>query len=171
MAMLGFYANFPQTIHKAETFSTSISNKKLQQVLVEALYKLNSETLSLEEVSTPSIPGCKVIFEVGVAEGNDFNYLDNEERERLLGALNKKPFQIMDFLCVVRYHKIRKERKARMRFDYYMLRLVFGDKFMEIQISHERGLMHTSADDLVKLVVNKVNAAFSKRVLRPSEAA
>jgi hypothetical protein len=168
--MLGFYTNFPQNIHKAETFSTSISTKKLEQVLVETLYRLNSETLSLEEVAAPSIPDCKVIFEVGVAEGNDFNYLDSEERERLLSALNKKLFQVMDFLCVIRYHRMQEKRKTRTRFDYYMLRLMFGENLTEIQVSHERGIRHTSPDDIVKLVLNRVNAAFSKRVLRPSEA-
>jgi hypothetical protein len=168
--MLGFYTNFPQNIHKAETFSTSISSKKLQQTLVETLHRLNSETLSLEEVAAPSIPECNVIFEVGVAEDNGFNYLDGEERERLLGALNKKPFQVMDFLCVIRYRRMVEERKARMRFDYYMLRLLFGESLMEIQVSHEKGIRHTSPEDLVKLVVNRVNGAFSKKVLRPSEA-
>ena len=168
--MLGFYTNFPQNIHKAETFSTLISTRKLEQVLVETLYRLNSETLSLEEVAAPSIPDCKVIFEVGVAEGNDFNYLDSEERERLLSALNKKLFQVMDFLCVIRYNKMQEKRKTRTRFDYYMLRLMFGENLTEIQVSHERGIRHTSPDDIVKLVLNRVNAAFSKRVLRPSEA-
>jgi hypothetical protein len=168
--MLGFYANFPQNIHKAETFSTSISTKKLEQVLVETLYRLNSETLSLEEVAAPSIPDCKVIFEVGVAEGNDFNYLDSEERDRLLSALNKKLFQVMDFLCVIRYNRMQEKRKTRTRFDYYMLRLMFGENLTEIQVSHERGIRHTSPDDIVKLVLNRVNAAFFKRVLRPSAA-
>ena len=168
--MLGFYTNFPQNIHKAETFSTSVSTKKLEQVLVETLYRLNSETLILEEVASPSIPDCKVIFEVGVAEGNDFNYLDSEEKERLLSALNKKLFQVMDFLCVIRYHRMQEKRKTRTKFDYYMLRLMFGENLTEIQVSHERGIRHTSPDDLIKLLMNRINAAFSKRALKPSEA-
>jgi len=168
--MLGFYINFPKNIHKAETFSTSILSKKLQQTLVETLYRLNGETLSLEEVAAPSIPGCRVIFEVGVAEDNDFNYLDDEERKRLLGALKKKPFQVMDFLFVIRYRRMIEERKRRMRFDYYMLRLLFGESLVEVQVSHEKGIRHTSPDDLVKLVVNRVNGTFSKKALRPSEA-
>jgi hypothetical protein len=170
MTMLGFYTNFPRNIHKTDTFSTSVSSKKLQQVLVKTLYRLNSEKLSLEEVTAPSVPSCKVIFEVGVAEGNDFNYLDDEEIEKLSKALNKKPFQALDFLCVIRYNRTQEERKTRMRFDYYMLRLLFGESLMEIQVSHEKGIRHTSPDDLVRLVVSRVNASFSKRVLRPSEA-
>ncbi len=109
--MLGFYTNFPQNIHRAETFSSSISNKKLQQALVETLHRLNNEKLSLEEVAAPSIPGCKVIFEFGVAEGNDFNFLDGEEKEKLLKALSKKTFQVMDFLCIIRYQQDAGEKK------------------------------------------------------------
>jgi hypothetical protein len=169
--MLGLYENFPQNIHRKETFQTSISSKKLQQTLVETLFKLNIETLSLEEFSAPSVPGCKVIFEVGVAEGNDFSYLNNEERERLLGAIKKKPLQIMDFLCVIRYHKAQEEKKSRMRFDYYMLRFVFTENVTEILVSHERGVRHTSPEDLTGLVVSRVNAAFSKKVLVASEQA
>ena len=169
--MLGFYTNFPQNIHKAEKFSTSILSKKLQQTLVEVLYRLNGETPSLEEVAEPSIPGCRVIFEFGVAEDNDFNFLDDEERKKLLTAIKKKPFQVMDFLCVIRYRIMKEEKKRRMRFDYYMLRWMFGESLVEVHVSHEKGTRHISPDDLVDLVVSRVNGAFSKKVLRPSEAA
>jgi hypothetical protein len=169
--MLGFYANFPRNVHKAEKFSTLILSKKLQETLVETLFKLNGETLSLEGVAAPSIPSCKVIFEFGVAEENDFNYLDDEERKRLLAAIKKKPFQVLDFLCVIRYRSMKEEKKMRMRFDYYMLRWMFGESLVEVHVSHEKGTRHISPDDLVKLVVARVNGAFSKKVLRPSEAA
>jgi hypothetical protein len=169
--MLGFYANFPDNIHRAETFSSLVPCKKLQQALVETLYKLNSENPSLEEVAAPSVPGCRIIFEVGVAEGSDFNYLDAEERERLLTALKRRPFQVMDFLCVIRYQRVQEERKKRMRFDYYMLRLLFREDLAEIQVSHEKGVRHTSPEDLVRLVVNRVNATSSGRILRPFHAA
>ena len=165
--MLGFYANFPRDIHKTRTFSALLSHRKLQQALVETLYCLNSENLDLEQVTTPSVPSCKIAVEIGVAEDDGFNYLDTEEKERLLSALRKKPFQVMDFLCVIRYHRVQRERKTRMRFDYYMLRFVFGEKLVETRVFHERGLMYTSPDDIARLIVNRINAAFSKRVLRP----
>lgn len=165
--MLGFYTNFPRGIHKAETFLCSISNKKLQQALVETLGKLNKETLSLEEVAAPSIPECRVSFEFGVAEGNGFNFLDAEENGKLLKILNKKSFQIMDFLCIIRYQRMKNERKTHMRFDYYMLRLLFGERLIEMQVSHEKGLRHTSPDEIVKLVVDRINMSFSRKVLKP----
>ena len=168
--MLGFYSNFPRSIHKAETFSTAIQNKRLQQSLVETLYMLNSETLNLEDIAEPSVPSCRVIFEFGVADDNDFNFLDDEEKKKLLRVLRKKPFQVLDFLCVIRYQRMTGERKSRMRFDYYMLRWMFGESLAEVHVSHEKGTRHVSPDDLVNLIVSRVNGAFSKKVLRPSEA-
>ena len=168
--MLGFYSNFPRDIHKAETFSTSVLNKSLQQVLVEVLHRLNGETLRLEEVAEPSIPSCKFNLEFGVAEDNGFNFLDDEERKRLLAELRKKPFQVLDFLCVIRYQRKTGEVKMRMRFDYYMLRFMFGESLLEVHVSHEKGTRHVSPDDLVRLIVNRLNGAFSKKVLKPSEA-
>jgi hypothetical protein len=51
------------------------------------------------------------------------------------------------------------------------VRLLFGEDVAEIQVSHEKGVRHTSPEDLVKLVVNRVNAAFSRRILRISPTA
>jgi hypothetical protein len=116
------------------------------------------------------VPACKVAFEVGVAEGSDFNYLDAEEKERLLKTLSKTAFQLLDFLIVVRYDSMREQKKkARIKFDYFMLRVLFGENLAETQVFHEKGLRHTSPEDLLNLVVNRVNGACSKQALRPCE--
>lgn len=162
--MLGCYVNFPENIHKAKTFSTSLSNKKLQQVLIETLFILNKTSLRIEDVAGPSVPACKVAFEIGVAEGSVFSFLDIEERDRLMKALNKTPFQLLDFLIVVRYDSMQEQkRKLRMKFDYFMLRMLFGENSGEAQVFHEKGLRHTSPEDLLNLVVNRVSAACSKQ--------
>jgi hypothetical protein len=167
--MLGLYTNFPQNVHKIAVFSTSISSKRLQQILTEIFQKLNNVTLNLEEITTPSLPLCTVVFEFGVAEDNDFNYLNNQEEDRLLKAINKKPFQVMDFLCLIRYYKTQREKKAPLRFDYYMLRFTFDKNSTAMQVFHERGPMHMSPEDLAQFVVNNVNATFSKKVLKSLE--
>ena len=168
--MLGCYVNFPENIHKAETFSTSLSNKKLQQMFIEALFVLNKASLRIEDVAGPSVPACKVAFEIGVAEGSDFNFLDAEEKDRLMKALNKTTFQLLDFLIVVRYGSMEEQkRKLRMKFDYFMLRMLFGENSAEAQVFHEKGLRHTSPEDLLNLVVKRVNAACSKQALKPRE--
>jgi hypothetical protein len=166
--MLGSYANFPKTLHKTASFSTSTSNKRLQQVLIETAFKLNNETFPLEETASPSMPQCLVIFEFGIAEDNDFNYLDAQEKNTLLKVITKKPFQVMDFLSVIRYYKIEKQKKAPLRFDYYMLRFAFNKNLVEIQVFHEKGPMHMSPEELVEFVTNKINATSSRKMLKTS---
>jgi hypothetical protein len=164
--MLGLYENFPATIHKTAHFNTLSSNKKLQQRLTEALQKLNTETLSLETVTDPSIPKGTVNFEFGIAEANNFNYLDSEEAITLVKTINKSPLEIMDFFCVAQYHKPQKEKATRLRFDYYMLRFTFHEGSMDTVVFHERGPRYMSPEDIVNLIVNRVNQGSLKKMLK-----
>ncbi|MGQ9506938.1 MAG: hypothetical protein ACUVTB_03640 [Candidatus Bathycorpusculaceae bacterium] len=164
--MLGFYENFPQNIHKTAHFTTSISNKRLQQTLIRILQQINTKPFKLEEIADPSIPQCTLIFEFGIAEANAFNFLSSEETNRVLKMVNKKPLQFMDFFCAIRYYKMENERKKPLKFDYYMLRFIFNKNTMETQIFHERGPRYISPDDVVSLIFNKINEAFSRKILK-----
>ncbi|MEM3641462.1 MAG: hypothetical protein QXH37_06040 [Candidatus Bathyarchaeia archaeon] len=164
--MLGIYENFPGNIHKMAHFTVSVSNKKLQQTIIQTLYKLNKENFNLEDVARHSIFQCTVILEFGIAEENNFNYLDSEEMNKLLKIIHKKPFQIMDFFCAARYYKELSGNKIPLKFDYYMLRFMFNKSIIETRIFHERGPRHISPEDMVNLIVNKINETFSKRVLK-----
>jgi hypothetical protein len=164
--MLGFYKNFPQYAHKVARFSTSISNKKLQQTIIQTLHKINNETFNLNEVAKPLMPQCTSIFEFGIAEAESFNYLDLEEAEKVLKNLRRKPFQIMDFFCAIRYYRVKDDKNTPLKFDYYILRFIFDKDFMEVQVFHERGPRHLSPEDIINLVIEKVNGSFSKKVLK-----
>jgi hypothetical protein len=165
--MLGIYANFPEAVHKTTYFSTSISCNTLQKTLIAALVRLNNETFNLEVISNPSVPQCEVRFEFGIAEADNFNYLDNEEANRLLVTAHAKPFQTMDFLCAVRYHKTQEDKRTHLRFDYYMLRFTLNEGTLQVQAFHERGPRHTSPEDIIDSVTNKINEISTKKVLRP----
>jgi len=164
--MLGFYENFPENVHKTALFAASISSKRLQQTLTQILKDINSKTFNLEDTAYPSVPKCTVIFEFGIAEANNFNYLDNEETNKVLKVIQKKPLQVMDFFCAIRYYKKQNEKKTPLKFDYYMIRFTFKKDSMEIQIFHERGPRYVSPEDIVNFVVNKINETFSKKVLK-----
>jgi hypothetical protein len=164
--MLGLYENFPTTIHKIAFFTTQASNKKLQQKLTATLQKLNTETLTLEAVSDPSIPQGTVNFEFGIAEADTFNYLDSEETAKLLKTISKQPLQTMDFFCAARYHKSQDERETRPRFDYYMLRFTFNEDTIEVRAFHERGPRYTSPEDVINLIANKMNEGSMKKLLK-----
>jgi hypothetical protein len=163
--MIGFYENFPVNIHLIETFTTPLSNTKLQVKLIQVLHDVNRRTFSFEEVSCPTVPECTIIFEVGLADAGSFNYIDEDETRKVLTALRRASFQTMDFFCAVRYYKGNGEKKP-LKFDYYMMRAVFGKNAVEIRVFHERGPRYISPEDIVTFLVNKINATSTRKILK-----
>jgi hypothetical protein len=164
--MLGLYENFPKTVHKTAFFATSISNKRLQQALIQTFQKINNENFNLETIANPSVPKCTVILEFGIAEANNFNYLNTEETNKVLKVVKKNPLRIMDFFCALRYYRMQNEKKTPLRFDYYMLRFTFNKDSVTMQLFHERGPRYISPEDIASLVVNKIGENFSKKILK-----
>lgn len=164
--MLGFYEGFPATVHKIMHFGTSISNRTLQQMLVESLHALTNQAISLEMVTDPSIPEYQAVFEFGIAEADGFNYLDDDETAIASKAIGKKPLQTMDLFCVVRYYKPSAKKRTSLRFDYNMIRFTFNKGFMDAYVFHERGPRYMSPEDIINVIVNKVNETISKRVVK-----
>jgi hypothetical protein len=167
--MLGFYENFPVNIHRIEAFATPLSNKRLQRRLIQVLHDVNRRTFSFEEVACPTVPECIIIFEAGLADAGSFNYIDEEETQKVLNALRKASFQTMDFFCAVRYYKGTAENKTPLKFDYYLMRLIFGKNAVEIQVFHERGPRYISPEDITTFLVNKVNKTSSRKTLKKIE--
>jgi hypothetical protein len=167
--MLGFYENFPEGIHRIESYTSSLSSKKLQQRLIQVLSEINRKTFSFEEIANPTVPECTIIFEVGIADAKSFNYIDEEETKKASNALKKEPFRVMDFFCAVRYYKAKTEKKTPLKFDYYMIRVAFGKDTMEIRVFHERGPRYISPEDIVAFLVNKVNEASGRKILKKVE--
>jgi hypothetical protein len=164
--MLGVYENFPVNIHRIETFTTSMTNTRLQKKLIQVLHDLNRKKLCFEEVSCPTVPNCTIIFEAGLADAGSFNYIDAEETKKVLNALRKAAFQIMDFFCAVRYYKAVGEKKKPLKFDYYMMRAVFSKNTLEIRVLHERGPRYISPKDLVTFLAAKVNETSARKILK-----
>ncbi|MEM2107776.1 MAG: hypothetical protein QXL10_00625 [Candidatus Bathyarchaeia archaeon] len=164
--MLGFYANFPANIHTVESFVSFLSAKTLQQKLIQVMQDVNRKPFSFEEVANPTVPNGSVIFEIGLAEDASFNYIDDEETKKVLSALRKDALRLMDFFCAVRYYKDAGKKKVPLKFDYYLVRFVFSQGLMEIQIHHERGPRYVSPRDLTSFFVNQINQASARKVLK-----
>jgi hypothetical protein len=168
--MLGIYEGFPANVHKAAVFTTLISSKRLQELIIRLFHVLNTSAFSLEDVADPSISQCTVIFEFGISETNNFNYLDNEEIEKTLKAIRKKPLQTMDFFCAIRYYKKTAEKRKPLKFDYYMLRFLFHQNTVEILVYHEKGPRYLSPDDFIIFLANKINEMSSRKILKLLES-
>jgi hypothetical protein len=167
---LGIYEGFPTNIHHIARFAASASEKKTQQILLETLEKLNTEAFRLETIADPSIPNCTTRLEFGIAEACSFNYLDADEAQRALKMISAQPFQIMDFMCAACYYRMEGNKKTSLRFDYFMLRFTFEERQAEIRVCHERGPRYLSPEDIVKLVIGKVNATSTKKILKTIES-
>lgn len=163
--MLGVYDNFPVNIHKIGSYSTNFSNKKLQERLIRVLCEINRKTFSFEEIAYPTVPDCTIIFEAGLAEAKSFNFIDEEEAKKVFSALRRTPFRTMDFFCAVRYYKGITE-KTPLKFDYYMLRAIFGNNSVEIQVFHERGPRYISPEDMISFLVNMINDTSRRKILK-----
>lgn len=166
---LGFYEKFPFNIHRIDSFNSTISNKQLQQKLIQVFHKVNNGEFTFEEVANPTIPQGSIFFEFGIAETGDFNYIDNEELEKIMKFLTKQLLRTMDFFCSIRYYKHTGENRTPLKFDYYMLRTVFSKDIFEIQVFHERGPRYISPEELTTFIYNKINGLSNnknKKVLK-----
>ncbi len=162
--MLGFYENFPVNVHQVASIYSTTSRRKMQKSLVRILHKFNQRKFRLEDISYPSIPKCKVVFEFGIAKSNIFNYLDTHETSKVLKIAHTDPFRIMDFFCAIRYYTMRNGKENSLKFDYYMLRFTFYDETTEILIFHERGPRHISPNELINLIIYRIGQMFPNRI-------
>jgi hypothetical protein len=167
--MLGIYENFPDNVQMTTVFTSSVARNRLQRALTEAFHRLNTQNLPLESLGDPSIPQCEAIFELGIAEGQTFSLLDDEETKAVLRAIGEKTLPAMDFLCAIRYYRTSDGKTRPLRFDYYMLRFLFGKDMVELLIFHERGSMHVAPRELAAFLSNRINGLFSRRVLKAIE--
>jgi hypothetical protein len=159
---LGFYENFPISIHRIDTFTTTLSTKQLQQKLIQVFYDLNRKEFCFEEVTNPTVPDGTVIFEFGVAESDGFNFIDEEELKKATDFISKERVASLDFFCSIRIYKGKGEARSALKFDYYMLRATFGKEALEVQVFHERGPRYISPEELTTFIYDKINETSSK---------
>ena len=162
--MYGTYENFPEIYHSISRFSYKASAKRLQRVVIQSLYKLNrnKDGPSLPEFTKYNI---EVELELGIADGLTFNFIDKDIsrdcQERILG----RAFPRLDFLCIVRYYAVEGNRRKSLRFDYHMLRFLFEEKEVELQVYHEKGTRRLPIDELVNFLVGKINHELTRKKL------
>ncbi|MCW3997117.1 MAG: hypothetical protein NWF10_00925 [Candidatus Bathyarchaeota archaeon] len=164
--MIGVSENFPKKIHRFERYETTVATKKIQKKLVQILEKINRKTFSFEEITHPTIPNCKIIFETGLAEEKTFNYIDEVEKIRFLKALKKETFNLLDFFISIRYYRIQEKKSTPLNFDYYLIRIIFDKKTIEAKVFHERGPRYISPEDLITFIINDLNKNSTKKVIK-----
>ena len=157
--MEGVYAHFPDAYHCAALFLHKASRRKFQKSLIGLFYEMNvgEESFNVQSITSH---GIKIAFDIGIADELTFNFIDDEERKKWLSILDKREFEILDFLLVARYYVSRRGRERPLRFDYYMLRFLFGRGSVELRVYHEKGTRRLSIEDLIYLLYK----GLSKRI-------
>ncbi len=168
---LGFYENFPANIHRIDRFNSILSSKQLQQKLIQVFFNVNCKEFSFEEVTNPTVPQGRVIFEFGLADCESFNYIDAEELKKANNFLAKERLGSMDFFCSIRYYKGIGEKRTPLKFDYFMFRTIFSKEFFEVQIFHERGPRYISPEELTAFIFAKINESSSsnRKILKKTK--
>jgi hypothetical protein len=165
--LLGSYDNFPEAVHSVAVFVHQNQTSNLQNAVLFTFYRLNKESTQLSEVTPYLKQKCDVGFEFGVAEGSDFSFLDQNELDKCLKAVDETEPEKWDFFFIVNYHVIKNGKRVPLKFDYHLLRLAFHEGSLEVRIRHEKGTQKVSLDELTDYIVKQVNVELTSRQLSP----
>jgi hypothetical protein len=161
--LLGHYENFPEVVHGIGRLIYSSSKVNVQQAILRTLHRLNKTVFSLKDIVTFALLECEVKFELGMADGVDFYYLDGEELRRFQKGIVESTLPNLDFFCVVCYHIIKNGKRVPLKFDDYMLRFVFlNENSLELRVFHQRGVRRVSVEDFVTFVTKRINEELSQ---------
>lgn len=166
---LGTFTNFPSMTHGTARISHKTSNLRLQRIIIESLSELNGYNVP-QVLSVASGPGThqgEVKFEVGVADGTAFQFLDEETTRELMSPLkNRKPFPVLDVLIIVCYYYFKNDRKVPLNFDHHLLRFTFSPGELTTNLFHVKGIRRTPLEDLLHQVLNRVKRKMAKKRLK-----
>ena len=155
MVELGVYSGFPTFSHLVVRLQLKRTGSDVFALIASALKKLNG----LEDHIDASVAKhsgsilVKRSFEVGIAEGLCFNYLDESEVNRF-SELIVKPTSV-DYIIYVNYSYVREGRINNLLSDRYIIRFSLSPSEMRLfQIS---GLKRTDPEALVSIIARLIN--------------
>ena len=105
-----------------------------------------------------------------MADGESFNYIDEEEVKKAADLLAKERLNTIDFFLAIRYYKGEAKKKRALKFDYYLIRTGYNRDDFEIQVYHKKGLRYLSPEDLTLFIFNKINEAAKRKILKKATA-
>ncbi|MEM1586229.1 MAG: hypothetical protein QXX99_02850 [Candidatus Bathyarchaeia archaeon] len=158
---LGIYKIFPERSHYTAHIKINVPLISLQRIILDMLYGLNGRKV---EDDLPRLigPGVETILEFGVADGLVFNYLDADILNALLRKVGERGLRVLDLLCIVRYYRVRGDKRIALRFDFFFLRFLADNNELKIRAFHERGLQRISAEDLIMFLVKRMRLKLAK---------
>lgn len=155
MGELGVYSDFPTFSHLTVRLLLNRPELEMAALITRALRKLNN----FEDSVDTSVAGhsgsitVKRYFEVGIAEGPYFNYLDEHEVNRV-SELIVKPSSV-DFIVYINYRYLKEGRLTNLLPDRHIIR--FSLSSSELKLFQISGLRRTDPEVLVVIVAGLIN--------------
>jgi len=161
---LGTYLSFPTLIHGHVVLTHDVNVKVLQECVLQAIYKIGMERIETK-LSVADRPGYfpgESRFEVRIAEGQSFRRLDPRIR-RIIDYLRAKDgFSTFDYSLTIRY-RIKDAMRHSLHCDKYVVRHIFFEDQMEIQLFHEKGIRRLNPDEVITMLVKRINDELGRR--------
>ena len=166
--MIGLYENFPDVHHGIAHYSSTVPTQDLQRTLLQFLRRLNEkkENLSLAEFIRHKV---RVELDVGIADGLAFDYLNKENFKRCLNEISKNALPALDLFIVVRYYVPDGAKRKPLKFDYFLVRILFREQEVEMLVHHERGPRHLAVEELIEFHFNRINRELKAQGMNPLE--
>lgn len=109
-------------------------------------------------------------FEIGIANGSSFDYLNNSIFAKLSVHLkSKKPFLILDFLIIVCYYYFKNGKRISLNFDYFLLRFTMRNKVLFLYLFHMKGIRRMPLDEFLKYVIQRIRQRMKKNRIKTFE--
>jgi len=161
---LGIYSSFPALIHGDAILTHNVNTAVLQECVVQAISRMNLEKIETAlTVADRSgyFPG-ESKFEVRIAEGSSFRRLNSRMKRRIAQYLRARgELSTFDYSLTIRY-KIKDGMRHSLHCDKYVVRHLFFENQMEIQLFHEKGIRRLNPDEVITLLVKRINDELGK---------
>ena len=155
--------------HGLAIVSHQNSVTRIQLAIIQALYSLNGHKNDYA-VSVSGQSGTyegELAFEVGVANGEFFDYLNEEMLKELYGSLESgRDYTVLDFLVIATYHYSRSGKKIPLTFDHHVLRFAFNGREVDINLFHIKGTRRIPLDEFLNVIIGKIREEAKHSKLR-----
>jgi len=162
---LGIYSSFPALIHGDVILTHDVNVMVLQECVIQAISKVNMERIetALSIADRSGYFAGETRFEVRIAEGSSFRSLKPTMKRRLIEYLRVRgEFSTFDYSLTVRY-RIKDDMRHSLHCDKYVVRHLFFEDQMEIQLFHEKGIRRLNPDEVITMLVKRINDELGKR--------
>ena len=172
VSTFGRFDNVPDQIHGRLKIGQRTSIFKMYQIIVQTLNKLNNFTTKLKVSGTDHAKRQEglMMFEVGIADGSYFQFLDHETITKLSRyhqfIKNQQIFILLDILVIISYHYYRCDKKISLNSDHNILRFLITPQILNIYLFNAKGIRRLPLDQFLQLLFDKIHEEMKRQHLK-----